>query len=161
MLQSLQAFCVKKKSSSKFYNILLLQNNTGKVLLKARSFFTEDYWFWICIGALFGFSLLFNVLFIAALTFLNRKSLSLMLILGYWMAMKFQYDICVEILFQLWVTQKLSLWVTMRRRRRRRSHHLDDREQVWHYQNLFLFCCSPSFRFADLAHFTKSIMVPT
>ncbi|KAJ6699302.1 PLEIOTROPIC DRUG RESISTANCE PROTEIN 1-LIKE ISOFORM X1 [Salix purpurea] len=43
----------------------------GKVLLKARSFFTEDYWFWICIGALFGFSLLFNVLFIAALTFLN------------------------------------------------------------------------------------------
>ncbi|KAJ6331383.1 hypothetical protein OIU76_009872 [Salix suchowensis] len=46
-------------------------NNTGKVLLKARSFFTEDYWFWICIGALFGFSLLFNVLFIAALTFLN------------------------------------------------------------------------------------------
>ncbi|KAJ6407594.1 hypothetical protein OIU84_010975 [Salix udensis] len=46
-------------------------NNTGIVLLKARSFFTEDYWFWICIGALFGFSLLFNVLFIAALTFLN------------------------------------------------------------------------------------------
>lgn len=92
MLQSLQAFCVKNKSSSKFYNILLLQDNTGLVLLKARSFFTEDYWFWICIGALFGFSLLFNVLFIAALTFLNRKSLSLMLFLGYWMAMKFQYD---------------------------------------------------------------------
>ncbi|KAF5473598.1 hypothetical protein F2P56_010198 [Juglans regia] len=43
----------------------------GKVLLKSRGFFTEEYWFWICIGALFGFSLLFNVLFIAALTFLN------------------------------------------------------------------------------------------
>ncbi|KAF3960177.1 hypothetical protein CMV_015084 [Castanea mollissima] len=43
----------------------------GKVLLKSRGFFTEDYWFWICIGALFGFSLLFNVLFIAALTYLN------------------------------------------------------------------------------------------
>ncbi|KAG2682930.1 hypothetical protein I3760_10G006800 [Carya illinoinensis] len=43
----------------------------GRVLLKSRGFFTEDYWFWICIGALFGFSLLFNVLFIAALTFLN------------------------------------------------------------------------------------------
>jgi hypothetical protein len=113
-----------------------LQNNTdsnfagetvGKVLLKARGFFTDDYWFWICIGALFGFSLLFNVLFIVALTFLNRKLLSLMLILGYWMEMKFQYDKCVEILFQLWVTQKLSLWMTMRRRIRR--HHLDNREQ--------------------------------
>ncbi|XP_059462262.1 ABC transporter G family member 39-like isoform X1 [Corylus avellana] len=43
----------------------------GEVLLKSRGFFTDDYWFWICIGALFGFSLLFNLLFIAALTFLN------------------------------------------------------------------------------------------
>ncbi|KAA8516689.1 hypothetical protein F0562_016805 [Nyssa sinensis] len=43
----------------------------GKVLLKSRGFFTEDYWFWICIGALVGFSLLFNILFIGALTFLN------------------------------------------------------------------------------------------
>ncbi|RXH76245.1 hypothetical protein DVH24_019133 [Malus domestica] len=43
----------------------------GKVLLKSRGFFTDEYWFWICIGALFGFSLLFNILFIAALTFLN------------------------------------------------------------------------------------------
>ncbi|KAK2657205.1 hypothetical protein Ddye_010257 [Dipteronia dyeriana] len=44
----------------------------GEVLLKARGFFTEDYMFWVCIGALFGFSILFNILFIAALTFLNR-----------------------------------------------------------------------------------------
>ncbi|KAK2655148.1 hypothetical protein Ddye_008200 [Dipteronia dyeriana] len=43
----------------------------GEVLLKARGFFTEDYMFWVCIGALFGFSILFNVSFIAALTFLN------------------------------------------------------------------------------------------
>ncbi|KAK7337203.1 hypothetical protein VNO77_17766 [Canavalia gladiata] len=43
----------------------------GKVLLKSRGFYTEDYWFWICIGALFGFALLFNLLFIAALTYLN------------------------------------------------------------------------------------------
>ncbi|KAK2978894.1 hypothetical protein RJ640_030943 [Escallonia rubra] len=44
----------------------------GKVLLRSRGFFTEDKWFWICIGALVGFSLLFNLLFIAALTFLNQ-----------------------------------------------------------------------------------------
>ncbi|KAK7343909.1 hypothetical protein VNO77_13026 [Canavalia gladiata] len=43
----------------------------GKALLKARSMFTEDYWYWICIGALVGFSLLFNICFIVALTFLN------------------------------------------------------------------------------------------
>ncbi|XP_030534266.1 pleiotropic drug resistance protein 2-like isoform X1 [Rhodamnia argentea] len=43
----------------------------GKVLLKSRGFFVDDYWYWICIGALFGFSLLFNILFIAALTWLN------------------------------------------------------------------------------------------
>ncbi|RHN48647.1 putative sulfate-transporting ATPase [Medicago truncatula] len=46
----------------------------GKVLLKARGLFTEDYWYWICIGALIGFSLLFNLLFILSLTYLNRKS---------------------------------------------------------------------------------------
>ncbi|ESW34862.1 hypothetical protein PHAVU_001G187800 [Phaseolus vulgaris] len=43
----------------------------GKVLLKSKGFYTEDYWFWICIGALFGFVLLFNLLAIAALTYLN------------------------------------------------------------------------------------------
>ena len=34
-------------------------------------FFKDKYWSWICIGALLASSLLFNVLFIAALTFLN------------------------------------------------------------------------------------------
>ncbi|KAF5953991.1 hypothetical protein HYC85_006847 [Camellia sinensis] len=46
----------------------------GKVLLKSRGFFTDDYMFWVCVGALLGFSLLFNILFIAALTFLNPLS---------------------------------------------------------------------------------------
>ncbi|CAL0299773.1 unnamed protein product [Lupinus luteus] len=43
----------------------------GKALLKARGMYTEDYWYWICIGALLGFSLLFNICYILALTFLN------------------------------------------------------------------------------------------
>ncbi|GAB4833444.1 ABC transporter G member 34 [Ancistrocladus abbreviatus] len=43
----------------------------GKVLLASRGFFKEEYWYWICIGALFAFSLLFNILFILALTYLN------------------------------------------------------------------------------------------
>ena len=68
--------------SAKSYKFHAMQPNTdpdinartiGEVLLKARGFFTEDYLFWVCIGALFGFSILFNILFITALTFLNRK----------------------------------------------------------------------------------------
>ncbi|XAR60104.1 Xenobiotic-transporting ATPase [Bertholletia excelsa] len=43
----------------------------GKTLLKSRGLFTTETWYWICIGALLGFSLLFNVLFTAALTYLN------------------------------------------------------------------------------------------
>ncbi|KAI9124611.1 hypothetical protein K1719_004533 [Acacia pycnantha] len=43
----------------------------GKALLKARGMFTEEYWYWICVGAVLGFSLLFNICFIAALTFLS------------------------------------------------------------------------------------------
>ncbi|CAN1308015.1 ABC transporter G family member 39 [Linum perenne] len=47
----------------------------GEVILKSRGFYTEEHWFWICIAALFGFSVLFNVWFIAALAYLSRKSL--------------------------------------------------------------------------------------
>nr|GEY05233.1 ABC transporter G family member 39-like isoform X2 [Tanacetum cinerariifolium] len=46
-------------------------STVGEALLKSRSFFTEDYWFWICVGALLGFSIIFNLLFIVALTYLN------------------------------------------------------------------------------------------
>ncbi|KAI3987103.1 hypothetical protein MKX01_036893 [Papaver californicum] len=47
------------------------QNTVGKILLKSRGLFLTNSWFWICIGALFAFSVLFNVLFIAALTYLS------------------------------------------------------------------------------------------
>ncbi|XVE99098.1 hypothetical protein REPUB_Repub03eG0167600 [Reevesia pubescens] len=43
----------------------------GKILLKSRGMYTEEYWYWICVAALIGFSLLFNLFFIAALTYLN------------------------------------------------------------------------------------------
>ncbi|XP_022934568.1 pleiotropic drug resistance protein 2-like isoform X1 [Cucurbita moschata] len=43
----------------------------GKVLLASRGFFKEENWYWICIAALFGFNLLFNILFTIALTYLN------------------------------------------------------------------------------------------
>ncbi|XWS66293.1 hypothetical protein CRYUN_Cryun05aG0187100 [Craigia yunnanensis] len=43
----------------------------GKILLKSRGMYTEEYWYWICVAALLGFSLLFNLCFIWALTYLN------------------------------------------------------------------------------------------
>ncbi|KAE9619280.1 putative iron-chelate-transporting ATPase [Lupinus albus] len=50
---------------------IIPEPTVGKALLKARGMYTEDYWYWICIGALIGFSLIFNICFILALTFLN------------------------------------------------------------------------------------------
>ncbi|GAV62861.1 ABC_tran domain-containing protein/ABC2_membrane domain-containing protein/PDR_assoc domain-containing protein [Cephalotus follicularis] len=43
----------------------------GKTLLQQRGLFTEAYWYWIGIGALIGYSFVFNGLFIVALTYLN------------------------------------------------------------------------------------------
>ncbi|KAL8152023.1 hypothetical protein V2J09_021831 [Rumex salicifolius] len=47
------------------------QSTVGRLILASRGFYTEEYWYWICIGALFGFSLLFNLLFILGLKYLN------------------------------------------------------------------------------------------
>ncbi|KAK6138037.1 hypothetical protein DH2020_028233 [Rehmannia glutinosa] len=43
----------------------------GEELLAARGMFTEEHWYWICVIALFGFSLFFNLCFVAALTYLK------------------------------------------------------------------------------------------
>ncbi|KAL8199987.1 hypothetical protein R6Q57_011326 [Mikania cordata] len=47
------------------------ESTVGKQLLKARGMFTEGHWYWICVFALFGFSLVFNFCFMIALTFLT------------------------------------------------------------------------------------------
>uniref|UniRef100_V5NZ11 PDR protein 2 n=1 Tax=Tabernaemontana elegans TaxID=761068 RepID=V5NZ11_9GENT len=50
-------------------------NNTnaplGETLLKVRSLFPESYWYWIGVGALLGYAVLFNILFTLFLTYLN------------------------------------------------------------------------------------------
>lgn len=65
--------CIHSSSLQPNLDPRIPEATVGKALLKARSMFTEEYWYWICIGALLGFSLLFNICFIVALTFLNRK----------------------------------------------------------------------------------------
>ncbi|KAG8643795.1 hypothetical protein MANES_11G067100v8 [Manihot esculenta] len=52
----------------------VLPNSTeplGIQVLKSRGFFTNAYWYWIGVGALVGFTLLFNLCFTLALTFLG------------------------------------------------------------------------------------------
>ncbi|XP_061343449.1 pleiotropic drug resistance protein 1-like isoform X2 [Gastrolobium bilobum] len=43
----------------------------GIEVLKSRGFFTESYWYWIGVGVLIGYTLLFNFGYILALTYLN------------------------------------------------------------------------------------------
>lgn len=50
----------------------------GKAILKERGLYVDESWYWISVGALFAFSVLFNVLFILAITYLNRKSILLL-----------------------------------------------------------------------------------
>ena len=57
--------------------VLQLSAGSGKPLgvsvLKARGIFVEGRWYWIGAAALFGYILLFNILYTLALTFLERK----------------------------------------------------------------------------------------
>ncbi|XP_021748020.1 ABC transporter G family member 34-like isoform X1 [Chenopodium quinoa] len=50
------------------------EQTIGKVILSSRGFFKQQYWFWICIGALLGFFLIFNLFYILSLTYLNPIS---------------------------------------------------------------------------------------
>lgn len=64
-----QWYCIQPNFDSMYR-----ESTVGKELLKARGMFTEGHWYWICVLALFGFSLVFNVCFVLALTFLTRKT---------------------------------------------------------------------------------------
>lgn len=45
----------------------------GVSVLKSRGIFTEAKWYWIGLGALLGYTLLFNLLYTVALSVLSRK----------------------------------------------------------------------------------------
>lgn len=53
------------------------QNHTlGELVLISRGIFTENYWYWIDVGVLFGFAILFNIGFTIALSLMKRNILS-------------------------------------------------------------------------------------
>nr|QVT92329.1 ABC transporter [Salvia miltiorrhiza] len=43
----------------------------GVLVMESRGFFPQTYWYWIGVGALFGFVWLFNILYLLCLTFLG------------------------------------------------------------------------------------------
>ncbi|WVY95934.1 hypothetical protein V8G54_028085 [Vigna mungo] len=52
-----------KRWSAKNIDPRIPEPTDGKAFLNARGIFTEDYWYWISVAALIGFSLLFNIFF--------------------------------------------------------------------------------------------------
>ena len=46
----------------------------GKTIIEARGLFAEVKFYWIGIGALIGFCIIYNILFTLALAYLNRES---------------------------------------------------------------------------------------
>lgn len=66
----------------------VLKNETeplGVVVLKNRGFFPDAYWYWIGVGALLGFVLLYNFCFTLSLAYLNRGYLCILSCLGMWL----------------------------------------------------------------------------
>ena len=51
--------------------------SVGFNFLRLRSFPTEDNWYWIGVGVLIAYALLFNNIVTVALAYLNRESLSI------------------------------------------------------------------------------------
>ena len=56
-------------------------STVGTNVLISHNLPTQDYWYWIGVGALLAYAVLFNGLFTLALTFLNRKCRNEILIL--------------------------------------------------------------------------------
>ncbi|CAL4896463.1 unnamed protein product [Urochloa decumbens] len=58
-------------SWDKIVNNSISNETLGVQILKSRGFFSEAKWYWIGLGAMLGFTLLFSTLFTLALTFLE------------------------------------------------------------------------------------------
>lgn len=48
--------------------------SNGVTVLNKRGFFTDEYWYWIAVGALFAYAIIFNILFTLTLQKLDRKA---------------------------------------------------------------------------------------
>ncbi|XP_059659359.1 pleiotropic drug resistance protein 2-like [Cornus florida] len=70
MMYGQNAIAMNEYLSERWSNPLA-NSTVGKLLLKDRGLYVDEYMYWVCVAALFGWSVLFNVLFVLALTYLN------------------------------------------------------------------------------------------
>uniref|UniRef100_A0A7N1A5T7 ABC transporter domain-containing protein n=1 Tax=Kalanchoe fedtschenkoi TaxID=63787 RepID=A0A7N1A5T7_KALFE len=72
MMYAQNAIAVNEFLGHSWSKVALFQNESlGVTVLKSRGFFPKAYWYWIGVGALIGFTFLFNAVFSLALTYLN------------------------------------------------------------------------------------------
>ncbi|KAK0595711.1 hypothetical protein LWI29_009274 [Acer saccharum] len=72
MMYGQSAVAVNEFLGKSWSHVLPSSSETmGVAVLKSRKFFTDAYWYWIGVVALIGFTLIFNLSYAAALTYLN------------------------------------------------------------------------------------------
>ncbi|VAI38197.1 unnamed protein product [Triticum turgidum subsp. durum] len=80
MMYSQNAISVNEFLSSRWANpnndTSIDARTVGEAILKAKGYFTRDSGFWVSIGAIVGFTILFNILYLLALTYLSFGSSS-------------------------------------------------------------------------------------
>ncbi|KAF7026533.1 hypothetical protein CFC21_038644 [Triticum aestivum] len=80
MMYSQNAISVNEFLSSRWANpnndTSIAARTVGEAILKSRGLFTGDSGFWVSIGAIVGFAILFNILYLLALTYLSFGSSS-------------------------------------------------------------------------------------
>uniref|UniRef100_A0A0E0J3P2 ABC transporter domain-containing protein n=1 Tax=Oryza nivara TaxID=4536 RepID=A0A0E0J3P2_ORYNI len=80
MMYSQQAISINEFLASRWAipntDATIDEPTVGKAILKSKGLITSDGGFWISIGALIGFLVVFNILYILALTYLSRGSRS-------------------------------------------------------------------------------------
>ena len=83
----------------------------GKAILKSKGLFTGEWGFWVSIGALIGFIILFNILYLWALTFLSRKHYYFSCCIYFWQFGERGWDftlICLFIPASSWSNTQIS-----------------------------------------------------
>ncbi|KAK4780158.1 hypothetical protein SAY87_016264 [Trapa incisa] len=73
MMYGLQAISINEFLDKRWSGPAINSNQptVGKTLLKERGLFRTENWYWISVAALFSFSVLFSILFVLVLTWLN------------------------------------------------------------------------------------------
>ncbi|EPS66000.1 pleiotropic drug resistance protein, partial [Genlisea aurea] len=62
---------IANEFNGRSWSKLINGTKLGVLVMESRGFFTNDYWYWIGVGASIGFMLIINALYVACLTFLG------------------------------------------------------------------------------------------